>query len=130
MKLALEIEDIIIGTICGLLLIGYSGKYFSLKLPPFAYIIAFGIFTIFIILDVVNELSDLSTHFGFIALAIIHNIVDFIIALAVISHFGKFSIPYITSTLVPYLQNDVMFYYAGIFLIVSNVLWIFTYAFS
>ena len=49
-------------------------------------------------------------HFGFIVFSLIRSLADLVIALAFISHFSKWSIPYITSTFVPYLQNEVIIF--------------------
>ncbi|MBI2650543.1 hypothetical protein HYX04_04480 [Candidatus Woesearchaeota archaeon] len=129
MKLAFEAEDAIIGIACGLLLLGLTGRFFSLKLNDWAYVIAFIALIISIFLDVINEFSDLSTHFGLIMLALLHNLVDLAISLAFISHFTKWNIPYITQYLVPYLHNESIVAGIGIFLVVSNAIWLLTMPF-
>jgi len=129
MKFAIEAEDAIIGIVCGLLLLGLTEKFFSLKLNNYVYIIAFIALIIFIFLDVINEFSDLSTHFGLIMLAILHNLIDLTISLAFISHFTGWNIPYITQYLVPYLQNQQIVAGIGIFLVVSNAIWLLTIPF-
>ncbi len=129
MKLIFAAEDTIIGIICGLLLIGFTGRLFSLKLNNFLYVIAFIAYAVFILLDIINEIRDLTTHFGFIVFSLAHSLVDLGIALAVISHFSKLNIPYITSALVPYLQNEAVIFYAGIFLVIGNIVWLILYPF-
>ena len=128
MKFAIEAEDAIIGIICGLLIITYTGKLYPLKLNEFVYVAAFGVFIIFIILDIINEFKDW-TQIGLTLLSIAHNIIDLAIALAFISHFSGLSIPYITSTLVPSLQNEPIMAGVGIFLVASNALWLLTMPF-
>ena len=130
MKLTVPIEDLIIGIICGLLLIGYTERYFSLKLNEVVYVIAFIIYIVFIVLDILYELSDLTTHFGFIVFSILHNLVDLVLSLAIISHFSGWNLPYITEILVPYLQNIDVIFGAGVFLIVGNAIWIVLYPFT
>lgn len=129
MKLTFEAEDTIIGIICGLLLLGFTGTFFSLKLNKYVYVIAFIAFIIFIVLDIINEFRDLTSHFKLIALSILHNLVDLAISLAFISHFTGWNIPYITSILVPYLQNEQIVAGIGIFLVVTNVIWLITIPF-
>ena len=129
MKLLFAAEDTIIGIICGLLLIGLTGKFFSLKLSNGAYTIAFIIYAGFILFDIFNEVRDLTTHFGFIVFSLLHSFVDLGIALASISHFSGWAIPYITQAFVPYLQNEIFIFYAGIFLVVGNVVWLILYPF-
>ena len=128
MKFAIEAEDAIIGIICGLLIITYTGKIYPLKLNEFVYVAAFAVFIIFIILDVINEFKDWS-QIGLTLLSIMHNLIDLGISLAFISHFSGLNIPYITSILVPYLQNEPIMAGAGIFLVVSNALWLLTMPF-
>ncbi len=129
MKLTFAAEDTVVGIICGLLLVGFTGKFFSLKLPDIFYTIAFAIYVIFIVLDIINEFSDLTTHFGFIAFSILHGLVDLIISLIFISHFSKWNIPLITSKLVPLLQNESVIFGVGAYLVIGNVIWLCLYPF-
>src|SRR3989338_5313216 len=117
MKFAIEAEDAIIGIICGLLIITYTGKIYPLKLNGFVYVAAFAVFIIFIILDIINEFKDWS-QIGLTLLSIAHNAVDFTVSLAFISHFSGLNIPYITSILVPYLQNEPIMAGAGEFFVI------------
>ena len=129
MKFLFAAEDTIIGIVCGLLLIGLTGRFFSLKLSNITYLIIFIVYAAFILFDILNEIRDLTTHFGFIAFSLLHSFVDLGIAIALISHFSGWRIPYITSTFVPYLQNELFIFYAGIFLVVGNVIWLMLYPF-
>lgn len=128
MKFTIEAEDALIGIICGGLLLGLAGKFFSLKLHDSVYVIAFGLFIIFIVLDIINEFKDISS-LGLIFLSILHNLVDFVISLAFISHFTRIDIPYVTQYLVPYLQSPEIIAGMGIFLVVTNTLWLITMPF-
>ena len=130
MKLTVAIEDLIIGIICGLLLIGYSERFFSLKLNKYVYVVAFMIYIVFIILDILYEFSDLTTHFGFIVLSIIHNVVDLVLSAAVVSHFSKWSIPFITEYVVPYLQGEQALFILGAFFVLGNAFWLVVYPFT
>ncbi len=128
MKLTFAAEDTIIGIICGLLLIGFTGRFFSLKLSNTMYIVAFIIYIFFILLDIVNEIRDLTTHFGFIVFSLVHSLIDLLIALAFVSYFGKWNIPYITTTIVPYL-NEITIFWIGVFLVIANAIWLLLYPF-
>jgi len=130
MKAIFEIEDAVVGIICGLLLLGYVGKYFSLKLNPYIYVAAFAVFIVFIFLDIINEVKDLSTHFGLIVLSLIHNFADLVVSLAFISFFTEWNIPYITAYLVPYLQSETLIGWIGIFLVVGNAVWFVLFPFA
>ena len=129
MKFLFEFEDAVVGIICGLLLIGLTGRFFSLKLSNTIYLIAFIIFAISIVLDIIFEFSDLKVHFNFTIASLIHSIADFIIALAFVSHFSGFNLPYITPNLVPYLQNEITIFWLGIFLVAGNAVWLLLYPF-
>ena len=130
MKLTVPIEDLVIGIICGLLLVGYTGRYFSFKLNEIVYVIALIVYCIFIVLDIFYEFSDLTTHFGFIVLSIINNLIDLVLSISLISFFGKWSIPYITSIIVPYLQNESYLFGIGVFFVAGNLLWLIVYPFT
>ncbi len=129
MKFTFAAEDSIIGICCGLLLIGLTGRFFSIKLSNILYVIAFVIFTFFILLDIVNELRDLTTHFGFIVFSVLHSLADLVVSLTFISHFSGWNLPYVTATFVPYLKNEAVIFWAGIFLVVGNVIWLILYPF-
>ena len=129
MKLTFATEDCVVGIAVGFLLIMYAGKIYPLKLPNYLYAIAFGIFIIFIILDIIHEVSDLSIHPGFILLSILHSVADMVLSIGLISYFTGLNIPYVTSLIVPYLQNEAMILYAGIFLIAGNLIWLVMYPF-
>lgn len=128
MKFAIEAEDAIIGILCGLLILTYTGRVYPLKLNSWIYVAAFVIFIIFIFLDIINEFKDW-TQIGLTLLSIAHNLIDLMIALAFISHFSGLNIPYVTSALAPYLQNGPVIAGAGIFLIATNALWLLTMPF-
>jgi hypothetical protein len=129
MKLLFEFEDAVVGIICGLLLIGFTGRFFSLKFGNIVYITPFVVFSIAIILDILFEFTNLKVHFGFTIISIIHSIIDFIISITFITYFSGWNIPLITSTFVPYLQNEVFIFWIGIFLVVSNAIWLTIYPF-
>ena len=130
MKALFEIEDAIAGIICGVLILGYAGKFFTLKLNSSIYVIAFIALIIFIILDLINEFKDLGTHLGLIILSIVHNLADLAIALALISYFTEWNIPYITTYLVPYLQSEPMIAGIGMFLVIGNAVWLVLFPFA
>lgn len=130
MKGIFEAEDAVVGIACGLLLLGYTGKFFTLKLPNFVYVLAFIVFIVFILLDIANEFSDLARHFVFVGGALLHNLGDLAISLTFISHFSGWNIPYITQYLVPYLENPAIISGVGMFLVIANVVWLFIFPFA
>ena len=130
MKMIFEAEDAIVGIICGALVLGYAGKFFSLKLNPYAYAAAFIILIFFIFLDLFNEFKDLSSHFVFKVISILHNLIDLIISLAFISFFAGLKIAYVTDYLVPYFKSVQIIAGIGIFLVAANVVWLFIFPFA
>lgn len=126
MKFGLAVEDCIIGAIMGALMVGLSGKFFSLVLPDVIYILGFGIFLVFIFLDLINEVATFSGSFVVITLTFAHNIVDGILAVTFISKFTNYTLPFITDYVVPLLSSSEGLFYAGAFLVVANVAWIVT----
>ena len=129
MKLIFAAEDTIVGIVCGLLLIGLTETYFSLKLSNTLYLVVFIVYAVVILMDIVNEVRDLTTHFVFIIFSLVHSIVDLAIALAFISHFGSWSIPYVTSALVPYLASQTVVFWMGAYLVIGNIVWLILYPF-
>ena len=126
MKLTFDAEDAIIGIGVGLLVLGLSGKYFSLELNKWAYVIAEIIFAIFIVLDILNEFVKFESHPLTIFILVIHNLIDLTICAALFSKFAEYNIPYITDKLVPFLSDPVALFYIGAFLVVGNALWLVT----
>ena len=129
MKLTFATEDCVIGVIVGFLVIFYAGKLYPLKLNQYLYAAAFVIFIIFIFLDIIHEFSDLSTHPGFIFFSLVHSLADLVLSVSLIAFFAGINIPYISTIIVPYFQNEAMLLYAGIFLVAGNLLWLVTYPF-
>ena len=129
MKLTFAAEDTVVGIICGLLVVEFTGRFFSLKLPDIAYAGAFSVYIIFILLDIVNELKDLTTHFGFIVFSLMHGLVDLVISATLVSHFSKWNLPLVTSYFVPFLQNESFIFGIGAYLVIGNFIWLCLYPF-
>ena len=126
MKLTLAVEDCIVGAVMGILIIGFSGKFYSLVLPNLIYVLGFLVFALFIVLDLINEIASFSGSFGMVFLTFAHNIVDVVLTLAFLSKFAGFTLPYITEFLVPILSTPEGLFYSGAFLVVANGIWIVT----
>ena len=126
MKLAFDSEDAIIGIIVGLLVLGLSDKYYTLELNKWIYILAAVVFSIFIILDIVNEFHLFESHPLMIFILVVHNLIDLVLMAAVFSKFSGYNMPYITEIIVPFLGDPVYLFYIGAFLIGANILWLIT----
>lgn len=129
MKFLFAAEDTIVGIVCGLLLIGYAGRYFSLILPGWAYTIAFVLYLIVLVFDIFNELSDLSGHTLYFVISFLHTAVDILIALAFLSKFSGWTIPWITAYLGAYTVSLDITFWAGVVLIAGGTAWLIAYPF-
>ena len=129
MKPIFAAEDCMIGIICGFLLLMNVGKIYPLKLNNVIYVAAFAVLIIFIILDILHELSDLSTHPLFIIFSLTHSIIHFVLSISFIAYFTGLDIPYISTLIVP-LINETTIYYAGVFLVAANVIWLVIFPFT
>lgn len=123
MKSLFDVEDAIVGIIMGVLVLGLSGKIVSLDIGNWVVVAGFSVFSIFIVLDVLNEIFRLDSSIVMLTTLIIHNTVDLIVSAIFISKFGGITLPLITTTLVPLLDDPNWLLGIGVFLIVGNVFW-------
>lgn len=129
MKLLFEAEDCLIGIGIGLLMIGLSGKYFSVPEWPYLWAIAFFISFLFTIFDVVHTFSDISGHISLMILLIINNVADAIIEIALTAKFFGLEIPTLSAFLNPYFNMPGIMFAFGIFFIISSVFWLIAFPF-
>jgi len=127
MKILFEYEDCIYGIFIGVILFGLSGMFFQLPAYPMVWGALFGIAAILTILDVRHTFSDLSGHVVMILLALLNNVADFIIEIAMTAKLFNFEIPYLSEQLNPYLADPLVLAGLGAFFIVTSILWIFEY---
>ncbi len=127
MKILFEYEDCIYGIIIGIILIGLSGMFFTLPDYPMVWGALFAIAAVLTILDVRHTFTDLSGHSGLIILALLNNIADFVIEIAITSKMFNFSIPYLSDALNPYLSDPTALVGIGAFFIVTSCLWIYEF---
>lgn len=127
MKLFYAQEDSIYGLIIGLFIIGYSGLYFdiskiiSIKLIP---IILFSVSLILTGLDFSHNIINMfGVHVMATSLLFLNNLIDLVIEIGFFAYFTGLKIPIIVN-LLPYLQNNSLVLYVGIFFLVSNAIWI------
>ncbi|MBI5061876.1 MAG: hypothetical protein HZB67_06225 [Candidatus Aenigmarchaeota archaeon] len=127
MKILFEYEDCIYGIIIGVILIGLSGTFFTLPDYPMIWGALFGIAAILTILDVRHTFSDLSGHSVLIILALLNNIIDLILEIALTAKMFNLDIPYLSEQLNPYLNDPTMLAGIGTFFIVTSCLWIYEF---
>lgn len=125
MKAIFDVEDALIGVLMGVLVLGLSGVLFSYEASKWVYIIGFSVFSIFIVLDLLNEIFRIDSGIMMFSLLAIHNAADLLISATFISHFGGISLPIISSMLVPLLEHSTWLFGISIFLIMGNAIWLF-----
>lgn len=125
MKLIFEAEDCIVGIGIGLLMIGLSGKYFTLPKLNYLWAIAFFVSFLLTIFDVVHTFSDLAFHPMLLVLLLANNIIDGIIEIALTAKYFGFTLGKVSTLLNPYFDKPEVMFIIGIFFIVSSVFWLF-----
>lgn len=123
MKLIFETEDCIVGIIFGLLLISLSGRYFAFSFAKNILYVIIPIYLIIIVLDIMHEMSNLTRHFIFVGSALLHNIFDIILGVALYAHFLSFSVPLI-GEYIPLLADANVLFWLGAFEVVSHIIWL------
>lgn len=123
MKL-LGYEDMIVGVLLGIVMIGASGKFFTL---PYNYKLLIGFLFLFLllaILDVIHEIKTWEEGIFWTFFAIIWNIIEIILVVAYILE--VFRLPITIIEIVPLIGFGGMLG-AGIFFILGNIMWLYFY---
>ena len=123
MKL-LGYEDMLVGILLGIVMIGASGKFFTL---PYNDKLLIGFLFLFLILAVLDIIHEIKTHeegFFWTIFAVIWNIVEIVLVVAYILE--VFKLPITIIEIVPLIGFGGMLG-AGIFFILGNVMWLYFY---
>ncbi len=129
MKLLFEAEDCLVGIGIGLLIVGLSGKYYTVPEWGVLWGIAFFFSFIMTILDVIHTFSDIGGHIVMLMILFINNAADAIIEIALAAKFLGFEIPRISAFLNPFLDRPEVMLGIGIFFIISSVFWLIYFPF-
>jgi len=130
MKFIFEGEDCIVGIIIGLLLVGLSGKYFTIpELSPILLGLIFIGSVIFSVLDIFHTFHDFAGHIFLIVLLFINNLIDIFIELGYIGYAFNFNVPYVSQIIGPYLLEPTYMFLFGAFFVVSSVFWLMVFPF-
>ena len=124
MKLLHESEDCIFGIILGILIIGFSGKFFTLPKLNIVWGILFAIAVVLSVLDVINTLTDLGYHHLVLIGAFLNNLIDLIIEVLFMAKYFGFSIPFFSKLVNPLLSNPTYLFCIGVFVIATSVFWL------
>lgn len=123
MKL-LGFEDMIAGILLGVIMIGASGKLFTL---PYNYILLkvfLFLFLILAILDVIHEIRTLEEGLFWTIFAVVWNVVEIIIVVGYI--FEIFKLPFEIIPIIPFIGVMGMLG-VGVFFILGNIMWMYFY---
>jgi len=117
-------EDMIAGILLGIIMIGASGKFFTLPYNDLLLKIFLFLFLILAILDVIHEIRTLEEGLFWTIFAVVWNLVEIVLVLGYI--FEIFELPFEIITMVP-LVGVVGMLGVGIFLILGNIMWMYFY---
>ncbi len=123
MKL-LGYEDMLVGILLGVVMIGASGKFFTLPYNDKLLIGFLFLFLILAILDIIHEIKTLEEGLFWTFFAVVWNIVEIILAIAYILEI--FELPFTIIETFPIIGFGGMLG-AGIFFILGNIMWFYFY---
>jgi len=125
MKLLFSSEDCLVGLVVGAVLLGLSGKYYTLPEWNILWGILFLVSLIFTFFDVFHTFSDLPGHMFLTILLFLTNIVDFIFEVALsVKYLGlNITLPFI-SQYMPLLEEPTVLFGLGVFFLASIVFWL------
>ncbi len=124
MKLLFASEDAVLGIVLGVLIVGFSGKYFSVPSWNILWGVLFAVGVIMTVLDVFHTLADLGRHPLVVILALLNNLIDAVFELAFMAKFFGFGIPVLSGFLNPVIAEPMYLFIIGIFFIVTSVIWL------
>lgn len=120
----LGFEDMIVGILLGIIMIGASDRFFTLPYNNLLLKIFLFLFLFLAVLDIIHEIKTITEGPLFTLSAVIWNIVEILFALHHLSSIFEWSFPVIT--VVP-LVGVVGLFGAGVFFILGNVMWLYLY---
>lgn len=123
MKL-LGFEDMIVGILLGIVMIGASGKLFTLPYNDLLLKIFLFLFLILSILDIIHEIKTLEEGIFWTIFAVVWNLVEIILVVGYIAEIFKLPIEIIP--MIPFAGVIGMFG-VGIFFILGNIMWMYFY---
>lgn len=123
MKL-LGFEDMIVGILLGVVMIGASEKFFTLPYNEILLKIFLFLFLVLAVLDVIHEIKTLEEGLFWTIFAVIWNIVEIVLVAGYISEI--FELGFEVIAMIPFVGVVGMFG-VGIFLILGNVMWMYFY---
>ena len=123
MKL-LGYEDMIVGILLGIIMIGVSGKYYTLRFNDILLMIFLFLFLVVSVLDIINEVSTLEEGLLWTIFAVIWNAVEIMLVVGYISE--KFEFGFKMVTLVPFI-GIIGMTGVGLFFMLGNIMWMYFY---
>ena len=127
MKLLVEIEDQIFGIVTGMLVIAFTGKYFTIPYNKILLLISLVLFFIFLVLDIFYNFKDVGgQHIGWMILAQINSLIDIALVASLFSWLTKISLPF-TDRIIPFFENSSIVLGVGLFFVIASVIWLVLY---
>lgn len=123
MKL-LGFEDMIAGILLGVIMIGASGKLFTLPYNDILLKVFLFLFLLLAILDVIHEIRTLEEGLFWTIFAVVWNVVEIIIVVGYI--FEIFKLPFEIIPIIPFIGVMGMLG-VGVFFILGNIMWMYFY---
>jgi len=117
-------EDIIAGILLGIIMVGASGKFFTLPYNDLLLRVFLFLFLILAIIDIIYELKTIGEHIFFTIAAVVWNIIEILIVLWNISNIFKLNFGFIMA--LPVIGVLGLFG-AGIFFVFGNIMWLYLY---
>jgi len=117
-------EDMVAGILLGIIMIGDSGKIFTLPYNDLLLKIFLFLFLVLAVLDVIHEIRTLEEGLFWTIFAVVWNAVEIVIVIAYILE--VFELPFEIISILPFVGIIGMIG-VGIFLILGNIMWMYFY---
>ncbi len=117
-------EDMIAGILLGIVMIGASGKLFTLPYADKLLIILLFVFLVLAVIDIIHEIKTLEEGLFWTILAVVWNVVEVIIVIGYLAQI--FNLPFQIISFVPFIGVIGMLG-TGLFFILGNVMWSYFY---
>ena len=117
-------EDMIVGILLGIVMIGASGMFFTFPYNDKLLIGFLFLFLLLAIFDTIYELKTIKESPGWSLFAVVWNIIEIVLVVGYI--FEVFQLPFTIIEFIPFISFIGMFG-VGIFFILGNVMWLIFY---
>lgn len=117
-------EDMIVGILLGIIMIGASGKLFTLPYNDLLLKVFLFLFLVLAVIDVIHEVRTLEEGLFWTIFAVVWIAVEIVLVVGYI--FEIFKLPFEIIAMIPFVGFAGMLG-VGIFLILGNMMWMYFY---